>query len=146
MAATISIPLPRVPLGAQTTAAAGTGSLPHLSVGRSPVGPSQSPPAGDGSDRTDLGFPDPAISLVGPSPQFLRGLNGSMGARPALQKERYAGMTHSYARSERIRTRTDQIRPVFREHGTEAIREAAERERVGSVTRVAGCSIPNASR
>ena len=46
------------------------------------MGPGQAPPGGGGSDRVVLGLSDPCVSLVGPSQQFLRDLNGSVGHAP----------------------------------------------------------------
>ena len=69
MVATASDSLSPVPQVAIATAAAGNRSLPAPAQG--------GPTGGDGPDRLFLGLPDPYLSLVGLSQQFLRDLNGS---------------------------------------------------------------------
>ncbi len=81
MATTASDPLSPVPQVAQATAAAASRSLP-AQCREAPGGAWPGPAGGDGSDRAPLGFPDPCWSLVGPSQQFLRALDGSVGEAP----------------------------------------------------------------
>ena len=82
MATAAADPLFPVPQVAIATVAAGNRSLPAAGRGGPPVGPGQAPPGGDGSDRVLPGLSGPCLSLVGPSQQFLRALNGSVGDAP----------------------------------------------------------------
>ena len=85
MAATTSDFLSLAPQVAQATAAAGSKSLPPPAGGGCPGGLARPP----GQRRAGPFVPriaGPTRSLVGPSRQFLRDLNGSVGVDPNLKR------------------------------------------------------------